>query len=254
MWHVCVVYWTDCLLHCRYVSTSTCCLCRDERRGGTKWVFAGVNCMSFLLLSPVSKLVLGTVQVYCALFHLCAVYHIYLNGCHSYYYLWVWKDAASMWGWLLYKDSVNDTSIRALLSAYDTIVYWTWRATWTNRLFWTALCMCTMCTIRCGLQLVGDIVCYPRAQERLQQAHRVCEKGWRDRQPRTRWAIVDMWPVLPGILQFFHLLLPLMNCGVYSEAATTYFASPFIKCSINLRVATKQGRASIYVNICLLCI
>ena len=139
-------------------------------------------------------------------------------------------------------------SIHASLSAYDTIVYWTWRATWMNQLFWTALCVCTMCTIRCGLQFVGDLVCYPRAQERLQLAHCVCEKGWRDCRPHTRWAIVDMWPVLPGILQFFRLFLPLMNCDVYSEAATTYFASPFIKCSVNSRVATKQGRASIYVN------
>ena len=62
------VVWYTTLLHCMCVTTSIGLLCRGEEGGGgtTKWVFDGVNCMVHVLLSPVSELVLGTVQVYCA--------------------------------------------------------------------------------------------------------------------------------------------------------------------------------------------
>ena len=75
---VCVVYLTDCLLHCMCVTTSICPFCRDEEGRGTKWVFDGVNCMLHPLLSPESKLVLHTVQVYYVLFHFCALYLSFL--------------------------------------------------------------------------------------------------------------------------------------------------------------------------------
>ena len=43
----------------------------------TRTVFDGINCMLHPLSPPVSRLVLGTVQVYHALFHLCVV-HVFV--------------------------------------------------------------------------------------------------------------------------------------------------------------------------------
>ena len=74
-----------------------------------------------------------------------------LNGRHSYHYYYVWKDAASVQGWLLFEGCVRTCYTYCPHSKNMAS-----QGKWTKRSVLTALCAGTMSTKRCGFHF-GEI-------------------------------------------------------------------------------------------------
>ena len=114
----------------------------------------------------------------------------------------VYLRAATIQGWHL----LTLVSI-PMLSAYDTIVRWTWRVKWTKRSVSIALCAATASTRRCRLHFWGDPDCYVPQSPRTTMTGMLCL--WRRMERLSTMYCVSYCgrsgQYRPEILQFFHL-------------------------------------------------
>ena len=111
------------------------------------------------------------------------IYCIYLNECPGYYYFCVWKDAASIRGWLIFTGAWLPFEVR-VHTCYCPYMILVWRTWWSKASGWSVLLQ-KHCAQVPRLQDIVDSIfgryldCYPWAQERPRQACCVCVCVWR---------------------------------------------------------------------------